>query len=96
MPDLFKEFGLPYLKRISEEFEGLYYHSCGNYLHCLDIILLIPKLKGINGHTSPNEMDPIKATNRIYYKCVYFSEYSPLNVGWDEIDIEGESLYIYY
>ncbi|MCL2701065.1 MAG: hypothetical protein FWE88_05160 [Phycisphaerae bacterium] len=32
-PELYKEFGLPYLKRISDEFGGVFVHSCGQWTH---------------------------------------------------------------
>ena len=30
-PEQFKEFGIPYLKRLSDEFEGLHIHCCGHW-----------------------------------------------------------------
>ena len=32
-PELYKEFGLPYLKRISDAFGGVFVHSCGEWSH---------------------------------------------------------------
>lgn len=32
-PELYKEFGLPYLKRISDTFGGVFVHSCGQWIH---------------------------------------------------------------
>ena len=32
-PDLYKEFGLPYLKRFSDEFGGVFFHICGRWSH---------------------------------------------------------------
>jgi hypothetical protein len=37
-PDLYREFGLPYLKRISDTFGPVFIHSCGNWLHCADVL----------------------------------------------------------
>ncbi|MCK5758186.1 MAG: hypothetical protein KAH14_03760 [Clostridiales bacterium] len=35
-PVLYKEFGIPYLKRISNEFGGLFIHCCGQFTHHID------------------------------------------------------------
>ncbi len=43
-PELFEEFCLPYLNIISEHYNGLYYHSCGNYMKTLPSIMKIKKL----------------------------------------------------
>jgi hypothetical protein len=32
-PELYAEFGIPYLKRISDEFGGVFVHSCGQWTH---------------------------------------------------------------
>ena len=34
-PDLYEEFELPQLKRIADEFGGVFIHCCGEYSHCL-------------------------------------------------------------
>ncbi len=34
--DLYKEFGVPYVKKISDAFGGLFIHCCGEYEHQLD------------------------------------------------------------
>jgi uroporphyrinogen-III decarboxylase len=57
-PELFEEFGVPYLNRISDAFGGLYYHSCGDFGHILDKILTIKNLRAINAHLSPREFKP--------------------------------------
>lgn len=35
-PKLYKEFGIPYLEKISKEFGGLFIHCCGEYEHQLE------------------------------------------------------------
>jgi len=37
-PELYKEFGIPYLKRISEAFGGLFLHSCGQWTHNAQVL----------------------------------------------------------
>lgn len=47
-PKLYKEFSLPYLNELSEEFGGLVVHSCGNISHQLENLSSIHNLRGIN------------------------------------------------
>ena len=35
-PELYKEFGIPYLQRMSDEFGGLFIHCCGQFTHQID------------------------------------------------------------
>ncbi|MFW6270320.1 MAG: uroporphyrinogen decarboxylase family protein, partial [Bacillota bacterium] len=35
-PELYREFGLPYLEKISEEIGAIFIHCCGDYSHQLD------------------------------------------------------------
>ena len=35
-PGLYKEFGLPYVKRLSDKFKGLFIHCCGQFSHQID------------------------------------------------------------
>ena len=37
-PRLYKEFSLPYLNELSEEFGGIIIHSCGNIEHQMDVL----------------------------------------------------------
>ena len=46
--ELFEEFTLSYLNEVSEEFGGLFVHSCGNIKHQLASIRRIRGLKGLN------------------------------------------------
>jgi hypothetical protein len=47
-PRLYREFSLPYLNELSEEFGGIVVHSCGNIAHQLDNLAAIHNLRGIN------------------------------------------------
>jgi len=85
-PDLFEEFGVPYLNRISEAFGGLYYHCCGDYGNVLDNILKIKGLRAINGHLSPKEFKP-EYINRVLSKGVgLFLGISDREIGWSNSD----------
>jgi len=86
-PDLFEEFGLPYLNRISDAFGGLYYHCCGDFGHILDKILKIKGLRAINAHLSPKEFKP-EYISRVLSKGVgLFLGISDREVGWNDSDI---------
>ncbi|MGQ9623154.1 MAG: uroporphyrinogen decarboxylase family protein [Candidatus Caldatribacteriaceae bacterium] len=47
-PDLYREFALPYLNALSEEFGGILIHSCGNFTHNLRVLREVKGLKGVN------------------------------------------------
>ena len=47
-PQLYEEFALPYLNRISEKYGGIFLHSCGNFEHLVNSLKLIKNLRGIN------------------------------------------------
>lgn len=80
-PALFEEFNLPYLSEISEHFNGLYYHSCGKYDHMIDSILKIPKLRAINWHTGPYEMNK-SSLEKVQGKCAIWTGPSMNETGW--------------
>ena len=85
-PDLFEEFGVPYLNRISDAFGGLYYHCCGDFGNVLDNILEIRGLRAINGHLSPKELKP-EYISRILSKDVgLFLGISDREIGWSDSD----------
>ena len=79
--EVFEEFNLPYLSKISEHFNGLYYHSCGRYEHALESILKIPKLRAINWHTGPFEMNEA-AVRKVHGKCAIWTGPSLSETGW--------------
>lgn len=83
-PELFEEFGVPYLNKISDAFGGLYYHSCGDFGHILDKILKIENLRAINGHLSPKEFKP-EYIGKVLSKGVgLFLGISNKEIGWDD------------
>ena len=55
----FAKFSLPYLNRISDEFGGLWIHSCGNISHNLDNLLLVHNLRGIDFAVTETPIDVV-------------------------------------
>lgn len=47
-PKLYKEFGVPYLAKISQEFGGISLHSCGKFIHNIENLAKIPNFRGID------------------------------------------------
>jgi hypothetical protein len=47
-PKLYREFCLPYVNQLSEEFGGVMIHSCGNFVHQFDNLERVHNLRGIN------------------------------------------------
>ncbi len=47
-PALYEEFGIPYNDRLSEAFDGIFIHSCGNFEFNYDNLLKTKKLIGID------------------------------------------------
>jgi hypothetical protein len=47
-PALYREFCLPYMNELSEEFGGLMVHSCGNFVHQFENLEQMHGLRGIN------------------------------------------------
>jgi uroporphyrinogen-III decarboxylase len=83
-PDLYGEFGLPYLNRISEAFGGLYYHCCGDFGFLLDQILRIKDLRAINGHLSPRELKRDSVDRIIKSGVGLFLGISDREIGWED------------
>ena len=46
-PEMHDQFHIPYLNELSEEFGGIYLHSCGNWFHQLPSLKKIVNLRGI-------------------------------------------------
>lgn len=46
--NLWEEFALPYVNRVSDEFGGIIIHSCGNFSHQIENLKKVRNLKGIN------------------------------------------------
>jgi hypothetical protein len=58
-PKLYREFALPYVNEISEEFGGVLIHSCGNILHQLDNLARVHNLRGLNFGASETPFAPV-------------------------------------
>ena len=53
------EFNVPYLNRISEEFGGVYVHSCGNWTHQLSSLKKVVNLRGVEFGASETPIEPV-------------------------------------
>jgi uroporphyrinogen-III decarboxylase len=47
-PQTYLEFALPYTNELSEEFGGVFIHTCGNFIHQFDNLKKVRELRGIN------------------------------------------------
>lgn len=47
-PKLYREFCLPYVNELSEEFGGVMIHSCGSFVHQFENLERVRNLRGIN------------------------------------------------
>jgi len=55
-PDMYREFGVKYLNRISREFGGVVVHSCGDVQYVAPVIMEIEGIKGVD-FTIPQVMN---------------------------------------
>ena len=58
-PALHDEFSVPYLNRLSEEFGGVYIHSCGNWTHLFPSLEKIRGLRGLEFGASETPFGPV-------------------------------------
>lgn len=58
-PGLYEEFALPYVNELSEEFGGVFIHSCGNFAHQLDNLEKVHKLRGLNFEVSETPFEAV-------------------------------------
>ena len=58
-PNQYREFSIPYCNELSKEFGGLFIHSCGNFVHQLDVLEGIHNLRGINFGASETPFKPV-------------------------------------
>jgi hypothetical protein len=58
-PALHDEFSVPYLNRLSEEFGGVYVHSCGNWTHLFPSLDKIRGLRGLEFGASETPFGPV-------------------------------------
>ncbi len=60
--ELFEEFTLPYLNEVSEEFGGLFVHSCGNIEHQLKSLKKVRELRGVNFSVTATRFEAVWET----------------------------------
>jgi hypothetical protein len=58
-PKLYREFALPYVNELSEEFGGIIIHSCGNFSHQLDNLAKVHNLRGLNFGASETPFEAV-------------------------------------
>jgi len=58
-PKLYREFALPYVNELSEEFGGIIIHSCGNFTHQLDNLAKVHTLRGLNFGASETPFEAV-------------------------------------
>lgn len=58
-PGLYEEFALPYLNELSDEFGGVFVHSCGNFLHQFDNLEKVHNLRGLNFGASETPFEAV-------------------------------------
>jgi len=51
-PALYEQFALPYVNELSDEFGGVFIHSCGNFAHQLGNLEKVHNLRGLNFEAS--------------------------------------------
>jgi len=72
--EIYREFFIPYFNRISEAFNGIYLHSCGDFSQNLEAMLEIEGLLGINMHTAVGDMDPGLTKKKLGGKCLIWAD----------------------
>jgi uroporphyrinogen-III decarboxylase len=58
-PKLYREFCLPYVNELAEEFGGVMIHSCGDFAHQLDNLEQVRDLRGINFGASETSFEKV-------------------------------------
>jgi len=58
-PRTYEEFALPYVNELSEEFGGVYIHSCGNFAHQFKVLERVHNLRGLNFGASETPFEPV-------------------------------------
>jgi hypothetical protein len=79
-PELYQEFGVPYINYLSKKYGGLVIHSCGSVIHNLGIISNIDGLKGIEinvGENNPKRVLEFIDTDkfRLILLCNFWAGY---------------------
>jgi hypothetical protein len=58
-PALYEEFALPYVNELSDEFGGVFIHSCGNFVHQFDNLEKVHNLRGLNFGASETPFEAV-------------------------------------
>jgi hypothetical protein len=58
-PQTYAEFALPYANELSEEFGGIFIHSCGNFVHQFDNLEQVHQLRGLNFGASETPFEAV-------------------------------------
>ena len=61
-PDFYEEFCIPYNNILSDEFNGIHIHSCGDFRHNYQNLLKHRKLRGVNFEASDNDIAAVVDT----------------------------------
>jgi len=80
-PAMYEEFCLPSMQRIAEAETGVFIHSCGDYLHQVDNLLRIPKLRSMQMHTGPGEIDSAPAWRKFHGRVSLWSDTNDVSLG---------------
>jgi len=86
-PDIFEEYSVPAIEKIADKFNGIILHSCGNWMHNLDVVLKIRGLKGLNFHSSPIEMDPeivLKKIRKSKKNIHVLTDFGKIGIRWTD------------
>lgn len=67
-PTLYEEYGLPYVTRLAESFDGIFIHSCGDFSHNLANLAKVPKLRGLDFAAGEIPFDAV--ANQFWGKAV--------------------------
>jgi len=80
-PDMYDQFILPYMNRISKAFDGIYVHSCGNFTTNLPSWKKLDGLLGVNMHIGEGDMEPESVKQTFTNKC---SIWADIGMKWME------------
>lgn len=58
-PPLYREFALPYVNQLSEAFNGVFIHTCGQFEHNFANLRQVYKLRGLNFGASEQPFEPV-------------------------------------
>jgi uroporphyrinogen-III decarboxylase len=89
-PEMYEEFILPYMNRISHALGGLYVHSCGNFIRNLPSWKKIEGLLGVNMHIGAGDMDPNTTKETVGGSC---SLWADVGIKWHQVKDNIEDFY---